>query len=267
MSRTSRFPTRALTRRWFSTGPKSRTKTANRFMETPSVAKLFCYRVYRGRINVLLSQRSCFAILFGHLLYVSQGVRSSSLAFSPSTRAGAGSAARGRRCEEISPQYAFFSSSTCCRYGCTQWSLQFSGYRSSSLPGCPTRADRSNSFTSSRQACLLRPAGNIFICLLAIQVCSAILFGGCSRFFFLQSISFSMKLLWAPVVDSVYWRRIGRRKSWMVPCQYLIGLFMLLLSFRVPYIMGEGTGGVFGSFFVLKQCNLMCFIAHDHFSR
>ncbi|RCN27726.1 hypothetical protein ANCCAN_26538 [Ancylostoma caninum] len=53
---------------------------------------------------------------------------------------------------------------------------------------------------------------------------------------------FSMKLLWAPVVDSVYWKRIGRRKSWMVPCQYLIGMFMLLLSFRVPYVMGEGTG-------------------------
>ncbi|RCN47054.1 Acetyl-coenzyme A transporter 1 family protein [Ancylostoma caninum] len=52
---------------------------------------------------------------------------------------------------------------------------------------------------------------------------------------------FSMKLLWAPVVDSVYWKRIGRRKSWMVPCQYLIGMFMLLLSFRVPYVMGEGT--------------------------
>ncbi|EJW84401.1 hypothetical protein WUBG_04689, partial [Wuchereria bancrofti] len=28
---------------------------------------------------------------------------------------------------------------------------------------------------------------------------------------------FSVKLLWAPIVDSVYWRRIGRRKSWMVP--------------------------------------------------
>ncbi|KAK6018036.1 hypothetical protein OSTOST_16428 [Ostertagia ostertagi] len=50
-----------------------------------------------------------------------------------------------------------------------------------------------------------------------------------------------MKLLWAPIVDSVYWRRIGRRKSWMVPCQYLIGLFMLVLSFRVPYVMGEET--------------------------
>ncbi|KAK6051329.1 hypothetical protein COOONC_11165 [Cooperia oncophora] len=52
---------------------------------------------------------------------------------------------------------------------------------------------------------------------------------------------FSMKLLWAPIVDSVYWRRIGRRKSWMVPCQYLIGLFMLILSFRVPYVMGDVT--------------------------
>ncbi|KAJ1347234.1 hypothetical protein KIN20_002251 [Parelaphostrongylus tenuis] len=61
---------------------------------------------------------------------------------------------------------------------------------------------------------------------------------------------FSMKLLWAPVVDSVYWRRIGRRKSWMVPCQYLIGLFMLLVSFNVPYIMGD-VGGSGPNVFVL----------------
>uniref|UniRef100_A0A1I7XHG6 Acetyl-coenzyme A transporter 1 n=1 Tax=Heterorhabditis bacteriophora TaxID=37862 RepID=A0A1I7XHG6_HETBA len=53
---------------------------------------------------------------------------------------------------------------------------------------------------------------------------------------------FSMKLFWAPIVDSVYWRRIGRRKSWMVPCQYLIGIFMLILSFKVSYIMGEEGG-------------------------
>ncbi|CAJ0606880.1 unnamed protein product [Cylicocyclus nassatus] len=52
---------------------------------------------------------------------------------------------------------------------------------------------------------------------------------------------FSMKLLWAPIVDSVYWKRIGRRKSWMVPCQYLIGVFMLVLSFKVSYVMGDGT--------------------------
>uniref|UniRef100_A0A1I7V181 Acetyl-coenzyme A transporter 1 n=1 Tax=Caenorhabditis tropicalis TaxID=1561998 RepID=A0A1I7V181_9PELO len=55
---------------------------------------------------------------------------------------------------------------------------------------------------------------------------------------------FSMKLLWAPIVDSVYSKRLGRRKSWMVPCQYLIGAFMLFLSFKVNDIMGEnGEGG------------------------
>jgi Acetyl-coenzyme A transporter 1 len=41
---------------------------------------------------------------------------------------------------------------------------------------------------------------------------------------------FSIKLLWAPIVDSVFIPKIGRRKSWLVPTQYLIGLFMFLLS-------------------------------------
>ncbi|CAJ0587108.1 unnamed protein product, partial [Mesorhabditis spiculigera] len=50
---------------------------------------------------------------------------------------------------------------------------------------------------------------------------------------------FSLKLLWAPIVDSVFWRKVGRRKSWMVPCQYLIGIFMLVLSFMVDDIMGN----------------------------
>jgi hypothetical protein len=41
---------------------------------------------------------------------------------------------------------------------------------------------------------------------------------------------FSIKLLWAPIVDSVYFPAFGRRKSWLVPTQYLIGLFMFTLS-------------------------------------
>lgn len=41
---------------------------------------------------------------------------------------------------------------------------------------------------------------------------------------------FSVKLLWAPIVDSVFSRRVGRRKSWLIPTQYLIGLFIILLS-------------------------------------
>jgi PAT family acetyl-CoA transporter-like MFS transporter 1 len=41
---------------------------------------------------------------------------------------------------------------------------------------------------------------------------------------------FSLKVLWAPVVDSIFSKRIGRRKSWLVPMQYLIGFFMFLTA-------------------------------------
>lgn len=55
---------------------------------------------------------------------------------------------------------------------------------------------------------------------------------------------FSLKLLWAPLVDSVYVKRFGRRKSWLVPTQYLLGLFMLGLSFIVDSLLQtSGPGG------------------------
>lgn len=41
---------------------------------------------------------------------------------------------------------------------------------------------------------------------------------------------FSIKLLWAPIVDTAYFSKFGRRKTWLVPVQYLIGIFMLVLS-------------------------------------
>lgn len=52
---------------------------------------------------------------------------------------------------------------------------------------------------------------------------------------------FSLKLLWAPIVDSLYIKSFGRRKSWLVPCQYLIGIFMILLSCVVDRWLG-GNG-------------------------
>uniref|UniRef100_A0A8R1DKG8 Acetyl-coenzyme A transporter 1 n=1 Tax=Caenorhabditis japonica TaxID=281687 RepID=A0A8R1DKG8_CAEJA len=60
-----------------------------------------------------------------------------------------------------------------------------------------------------------------------------------------------MKLLWAPIVDSVYSKRFGRRKSWMVPCQYLIGIFMLFLSYKVNDIMGDSNGVEPNVFFLM----------------
>lgn len=50
---------------------------------------------------------------------------------------------------------------------------------------------------------------------------------------------FSLKLLWAPIVDALYLPSMGRRKSWMVPSQYLIGLFMIFLSYYVKDLLGD----------------------------
>lgn len=50
---------------------------------------------------------------------------------------------------------------------------------------------------------------------------------------------FSMKLLWAPIVDSLFWSKFGRRKSWLIPTQYLIGIFMLILSVHVDQWLGS----------------------------
>ncbi|XP_068601656.1 acetyl-coenzyme A transporter 1 [Brachionichthys hirsutus] len=53
---------------------------------------------------------------------------------------------------------------------------------------------------------------------------------------------FSLKLLWAPLVDALYFSRFGRRKSWLVPTQYLLGFFMLYLSTTVDSLL-QGEGG------------------------
>ncbi|XP_041653351.1 acetyl-coenzyme A transporter 1 [Cheilinus undulatus] len=53
---------------------------------------------------------------------------------------------------------------------------------------------------------------------------------------------FSLKLLWAPLVDALYFSRFGRRKSWLVPTQYLLGLFMIYLSMSVDSLL-QSEGG------------------------
>jgi PAT family acetyl-CoA transporter-like MFS transporter 1 len=50
---------------------------------------------------------------------------------------------------------------------------------------------------------------------------------------------FSLKLLWAPIVDSVFWRKLGRRKSWLIPVQLGIGLFMLVLAQSIDSLLTD----------------------------
>eukprot|EP01135_Chromosphaera_perkinsii_P002329 Nk52_evm115s221 gene=Nk52_evmTU115s221 len=43
---------------------------------------------------------------------------------------------------------------------------------------------------------------------------------------------YSLKLLWSPIVDSVYSPTVGRRKTWIIPIQTLLGLIFIFLSFH-----------------------------------
>ena len=51
---------------------------------------------------------------------------------------------------------------------------------------------------------------------------------------------FSLKLLWAPLVDSVYVSSFGRRKTWIVPTQLAIGVLLLHAGSYVDAWLAEG---------------------------
>jgi len=61
--------------------------------------------------------------------------------------------------------------------------------------------------------------------------------------FSMVSVPFSLKLLWAPLIDSVYVKSIGRRKTWLVPIQLLAGLIMIWHSADIGSWLGGGAGG------------------------
>ncbi|KFH06521.1 putative Acetyl-coenzyme A transporter [Toxoplasma gondii MAS] len=58
----------------------------------------------------------------------------------------------------------------------------------------------------------------------------------------LVSLPFSLKLLWAPLVDALHSPRIGRRRSWLLPVQFLAGTLMIWggASSRVLAWIGDG---------------------------
>jgi PAT family acetyl-CoA transporter-like MFS transporter 1 len=63
--------------------------------------------------------------------------------------------------------------------------------------------------------------------------------------FSLVSVPFSLKLIWAPFVDSYYSASFGRRKTWLVPVQFITALVMILGSSYVETWLG-GPSSVYG---------------------
>ncbi|KAL3312955.1 hypothetical protein Ciccas_008450 [Cichlidogyrus casuarinus] len=57
---------------------------------------------------------------------------------------------------------------------------------------------------------------------------------------------FSMKLAWAPFVDSFYWKKFGRRKSWLIPVQYAIGIDLIFISYYFSYWLARPADDPWG---------------------
>lgn len=80
--------------------------------------------------------------------------------------------------------------------------------------------------------------------------------------FSLAAYPYSLKLLWSPVVDAIWSRRVGRRKSWIMPIQMLSGFGMIWLGARAErmiHIVSEHDGaGIWGFtgwwFFLVFMC-------------
>lgn len=62
--------------------------------------------------------------------------------------------------------------------------------------------------------------------------------------FSLASYPYSLKLFWSPIVDAVWSKRFGRRKSWITPVQVVAGLAMIYMGGRIEDMMKKaGANG------------------------
>ncbi|THH15834.1 hypothetical protein EW146_g4704 [Bondarzewia mesenterica] len=75
--------------------------------------------------------------------------------------------------------------------------------------------------------------------------------------FALSSYPYSLKLLWSPIVDSVFITSVGRRKSWIIPMQSIIGSLMLYISFNVDKLMEAPGDHVYMLTFVFTSLVLI----------
>lgn len=62
--------------------------------------------------------------------------------------------------------------------------------------------------------------------------------------FTLCTYPYSLKLLWSPIVDSLFFKSVGRRKSWIVPIQCIVGCMLWWLSRNIDYYMDRVSGGL-----------------------
>lgn len=51
--------------------------------------------------------------------------------------------------------------------------------------------------------------------------------------FSIATYPYSLKILWSPIVDSIYDKKVGRRRSWIIPIQLISGIMLFILGWCI----------------------------------
>lgn len=62
--------------------------------------------------------------------------------------------------------------------------------------------------------------------------------------FSLASYPYSLKLFWSPIVDAVYSKTFGRRKSWIIPIQFMSSFVLLWLGAIIAPVMNDAENNL-----------------------
>ena len=57
----------------------------------------------------------------------------------------------------------------------------------------------------------------------------------------ISTIPYGLKLLWAPFVDTIFWSRLGRRRSYIVPCNLIASLLWWELSWNLDNMVVQAS--------------------------
>ncbi|EGO02780.1 hypothetical protein SERLA73DRAFT_47680 [Serpula lacrymans var. lacrymans S7.3] len=71
--------------------------------------------------------------------------------------------------------------------------------------------------------------------------------------FALSNYPYSLKLLWSPIVDSIFIPSLGRRKSWIIPMQLIIGTMMLYISLNVQKLLDNPGDNLYELTFIFTS--------------
>ncbi|EJS44675.1 YBR220C [Saccharomyces arboricola H-6] len=64
--------------------------------------------------------------------------------------------------------------------------------------------------------------------------------------FSMATYPYSLKILWSPIIDSVYNKRVGRRRSWIIPIQFVSGFALWVLGWCISRgIIFDGVDDAF----------------------